>query len=305
MQSRKAICTHLPLSWDNGRGTRGCVLNSPSNLKRSNSMFVLNKPMEPESVEPTPVADTPPAEFVPKQQFEDLMTKVDTLTTNVSNYIMAQTAAQAAPARTVPQVSQYVAPAIDDVSDADYERAVKEGGEGAAAIIAKRTNAQILRAQIPLQQQLHTLQTQGIASIARLTRTQLNAREHYSLLQKEIDAALDEVDPSLQTNPEVLDFVYNQVVGKNAQKIIDAKIQEAIRKQNETPAEEPASRGRMKSSTGEEIPTFEEALGSDAMDALESRYGSRGGRAQEAFVQSMGYKDWETYYEKVIKPYGH
>src|SRR5574343_447280 len=230
-----------------------------------------------------PEAQQPSADFVPRQQFEELMGKFDQLQSNFTQYLMEQQKPkpmqQAAP--------QWQPPRIEDVPDEDFKRAVREGGEGAEAIIAKRMRAENLRAQLPVLQELHTIRTQGIASIAGLTRQQIKAMPYYEMFAKEIDQQLDQLDPSLQTNPDVLQFVYKQVVGANVDKITEQKVQEAIRKAQEVPAEEPVSKGRIKSSKGEEIPAPEELFGKDGMDALESRYGSRSEAAVQRFVQAI------------------
>lgn len=240
-------------------------------------------------------------EFVPKADFERFMNDFSSFKDNVTEFFMKQQQPQVQrPAMSAPAPVQ-----IDDVPEEEYRRAVREGGEGAEAIIAKRVQATIQRAQQPILQELHAIKSQGLSSIAHLTRAALSSKPHYARFRKDIDSALDALDPALQTNPQVLESVYSMVVGQNADLIAEERVNEAIRKASEPPAEEPGGgRRRMKSSKGEEMPTPEDVWGEDGLRALEMRYGSRGDAAVSRFLATQGCKSWEQYVEEVVKPFG-
>jgi len=256
------------------------------------------EPVEPDEPVNPPVTETPKTEYVSRDDFTRFLDRFETLHDNVSSFF----ARQNVPSHAAPVAP--TVPSIDDVSDDEFEKAVNEGGPGAATVVRKRMKAEAARASQSLAQELNTIKSHGLSSIAHLTRSQLQAKPLYARYKKEVDQALDALDPVLQTNPQVLDSVYAMVIGQHAEEIAQEKVQEALRNVP-VPTEEPTSKTRYVSKKGEKIPTPEDVWGKDGMDALESRYQSRSEAAVERFINSQGYATWEQYYEEVIKPYGH
>jgi hypothetical protein len=257
-------------------------------------IFSFKKDEEPK--EPTPKDE--PKDFVPKKDFETFMSDFNSFKDTIMGHLVSKpnTPSSQTPVKPVE---------IEDVSDEDYKKAIREGGEGAEAVVSKRMQAEIKRSVLSLRSELDGIKNVGLSSIANLTRQTLKAKPYYEQFKKEIDSAIDQLSPEAQLNPDVLNKVYSMVVGDNADALIEQRTQEALRKLNAQPqSEEPQNfMRRAKSSKGEEIPGPEEVWGAPGMNALEARFGGKDEAAVARFLKTQGYSTWEKYYEECVKPF--
>lgn len=118
---------------------------------------------------------------------------------------------------------------------------------------------------------------------------------------RKVDEMLAKVDPALKTNPEVLTQIYNAAVGGFMDAIVEAKVEEALRKNVEggdektppTPGRAPGPGGGPTGDT--QKPTVEQFAGHDGMLAL-SHVGKTG-KSGDELAQGLGYESWDHYME--------
>lgn len=128
---------------------------------------------------------------------------------------------------------------------------------------------------------------------------------YYPRFQKEIDAAIERLPPEQRTSAEVYKGLHDIIVGQNFTILAKEQQEAQIRAAREKDTSSlPGSQGGRQTEKVDPnaIPTFESIYGKDGEAALAQL--GRGGRTPDGFAQTMGYKDWPTYYTEVLKPAG-
>lgn len=128
---------------------------------------------------------------------------------------------------------------------------------------------------------------------------------HYTRFKKEIDSAIERLPLNQRTSAEVYKGLHDLVVGQNFAVLAKEQQEAAIRSaRNTDDTSLPGTQGGRQTTKVDPnaIPTFEAVYGNDGLVALSNL--GRGGRTPDGFAQSMGYKDWPTYYTEVLKPSG-
>ena len=275
-------------------------------------LFNRNKPVtpapaasEPVKVDPPPsdppVEAAPPAEYVPKADFDKLQASIYELQSNVTNFF----ARQNQPQQTAPVTPQIV---IEDVTDDEYADAIAgsiSDKHKAAAIVQKRHTAIAKRESVQLQQKIDQLQSVGMGAISNLTAQSLVSKPHYKTYKKEIDAAISQLPPEARVNAQALEGVYNYILGSHIEEIM-ASERETVLRQAAVKPDTPAPSGRGSSPAGGATgatPLPSEALDPLALAAIRDKYGSTGPEAIDRFVRSQGQKTWDEYYTKFLKPF--
>lgn len=132
------------------------------------------------------------------------------------------------------------------------------------------------------------------------------AMPHYNRFKKEIDTAIQQLPPAQRTSAEVYKGLHDLVVGQNfavlAREQQEAAIRAARDQDNTSLPGTQGGRQVQQKTDPNAIPSFESIYGNDGVLALSNL--GRGGRTADGFAQSMGYKDWGTYYTEVLKPAG-
>lgn len=226
----------------------------------------------PEDVKET-AAETEKPTYVPSTVFEDkigqLSETVGQLTANISALIQNQ--AQRGGDAPAP---------LMDVSEQEYDEA---GLSPAASKLFKR-QLEVERQKM-LKEYILPLRETGLTSLAEI-REELSTSKmpYYDVFKKEVDAELKRMDPALRTRKDVVEYVYNTVVGQNVKKVLELEQEKGARQRAAVEATDTArvtSRG-----TGlkdGEMPSFEDVMGVDAMTALRNR-----GLTPEKFCASIG-----------------
>lgn len=204
------------------------------------------------------------------------------------------------------------------VSEDDFETAIRgivnEDGELDQAGIKKlaATMGQAVRANAEalIQQHVDPLRSVGTSTLEAHTREILalkGAMPYYGPkgdpdITKQVDSYLQQLDPGVRANGEVIQRVYNAVVGdpQNLSRIINAEVEKVVRQQTEeieTP--KPGGRSVARATTGKdestdwEAPTPEELGGTLGLQALNML--GRGGKTHDELAKSLGYSDWDDY----------
>lgn len=257
-----------------------------------------NQQQQPSTGDPTPSAADPekrvedpsaqqqPQQFITMDQLAQFKADIlDTLRTGAQFGSQQQQQQPIGPAQPTP-------PPIEDVSDEEFDKALRDGGEGAAKIVAKRMKANEERMRRDFGQQVQQLQTTGLGAIAGLTKQQLASRPFYSRFKKEIDDMVSTLSPEAQINAEALDAVYNLVVGKHVHELVEEGKQVTAAELAKT-QDIPAAGTRFRDSKGNEIPKPEEVLPSEALDAIRYK-----GMTPDEYYRGRGYNGWAGYYEE-------
>ena len=127
---------------------------------------------------------------------------------------------------------------------------------------------------------------------------------HYNRFKKEIDAAIQNLPPGQRISSEVYKGIHDLIVGQNftllERERQEAAVRAAREKDNTTVPSNAGGRQDTKNTDPNKIPSAVELYGEDAAAALGML--GKGGKTQDGFAQSMGYKDWADYYTVCIKP---
>lgn len=270
------------------------------NRHKLESAPIIEAKVEPPVVETPVIEPTPTPTAVTKEEFQSFQSTMLEKFDNVTNYFMNQNK------QSTPQ--QVAALVIDDVSDEEYADAIAGNitdKHKAAAITQKRHEAIAKRSNQSLMQEIEQLKTVGMASIGNLNQQTLSSLPHYKTYKKEIDTAIANLDPSVRVNAEALKGVYNYIIGGHLDEILTAERETVLRQANTAQAETASrttNRSFNKSSSTSSSPDPSEVLSEPALQAIRFKYGSTGPAAIEKFAQSQGVKDWDSYYNKFIKP---
>lgn len=194
---------------------------------------------------------------------------------------------------------QQVQPSI---TDEEIDNALLTGQGGAARIRQLVDRAVNVAAERIVREHVQPLQDTGLSSLSALAhKVGLSGLQHYPRYRKEIDQRVNALDPSLRANPDALSLIYNAVVGEHANDLAREAAEEAVRKAQE-PAPEVQHARSARPGTGagagghREEPTLQSAEdvgGADGMAALAHK--GQGNVTQDAFAQSMGYANWQSY----------
>lgn len=144
-------------------------------------------------------------------------------------------------------------------------------------------------------ERLGPLEAQGTEALANLTKAQvLGTKPHYARFKKDIDATLNTMPANVRMRPEVMDFVYNSVIGQNLDALQKEDRERVLRgdaQQGDAPS---GDRGNPKKGN-DAVPSVSELLGEDAALALRNK-----GIDADAMSRRLGYKTWADY-AKVIQ----
>jgi len=195
------------------------------------------------------------------------------------------------------------------ISDDDIEQAIR-AGEGAAPRIRAMVDRAVNQAAAGLKQQLDAFQEAGLESLGAVaSEIAVGKMRHYKRFQKEIDARVARLEPTLRANPQAIQMIHNSVVGEHQEELEREAVEAAIRGAQDggqgTTEREIRQVGGTTPGTGlapassrqeKKHPSAEELAGSDGMEALKHK--DRGaGKDQDSFAQSMGYHSWDHYME--------
>lgn len=186
-----------------------------------------------------------------------------------------------------------------DITDSEINDAILSG-QGAAGRIRALVDRQVTAAaEKILKERVAPLETFGATAIGDLTRrVTLETRPHYQKYKKEIDERINALDPQARARADVIDVIYNAVVGSHADDLAREAEEAAIRKMQEnggqptkTTSTQPGSgAGRGAETRKTEVPTASDLGGKEGLEALAHKGGD-----PDAFARGMGYKDWNTY----------
>lgn len=239
---------------------------------------------------PAPAPGAQPT-FVTMEQF-------NTFQTTLMSQIQQLSGVAAPGTGTRPQAVAPVAPtlpAIEDVTDEQYNTAVENGGAGAAAIISKRHKADQERLRREMLATTGQIQEMGVNAIGSLMRQQLSNLPYYDILKPDIDAALAQMGPTGAINPDAQRLAYDIAVGRNLAKIQQLDREKILREHtaNVSTGDTNAS-GAFRSAHDEavhkKLPTPEDVWGKEGIAALSYK-----GLTVEAEIARRGYASWEAY----------
>lgn len=195
-------------------------------------------------------------------------------------------------------------PQAPQITDEEIDNALLTGQGGAARIRALVDRAVNVAAERIVREHVQPLQDTGLSSLSALAhKVGLSGLQHYPRYRKEIDQRVNALDPSLRANPDALSLIYNAVVGEHANDLAREAAEEAVRKAQE-PAPEVQHARSARPGTGagagghrEEpaLQSAEDVGGADGMAALAHKGNGQGNVTQDAFAQSMGYANWQSY----------
>lgn len=127
---------------------------------------------------------------------------------------------------------------------------------------------------------------------------------HYNRFKKEIDAAIQNLPPGQRISSEVYKGIHDLIVGQNFAVLERERAEAAVRavreKADTTVPGNVGGRQDNKNTDPNKVPSAVELYGEEAAAALGML--GKGGKTQDGFAQSMGYKDWADYYTTCIKP---
>ena len=241
----------------------------------------------------TPPASTdPPATptFVTMDQFSAFQTTLMSQIQSLSNVATPGTEKQ--PAQTATTTTL---PAIEDVTDEQYNVAVENGGAGAAAIISKRHKADQERMRREMLGNIQQIQTAGVGAIGSLMKQQLSTLPYYDILKNDIDTALQQMGPTAQISPDAQKVAYEIAVGRNLVKIQQLDREKILREAtvNVNTGDTNASgafRSAHDEAVAKKLPTPEDVWGKEGIEALRYK-----GRTVEDELRHRGYESWEKY----------
>lgn len=127
---------------------------------------------------------------------------------------------------------------------------------------------------------------------------------HYNRFKKEIDSAIQNLPPGQRISSEVYKGIHDLIVGQNftvlERERQEAAIRTAREKADTTLPGSTSGRQAPQNTDPNKVPSAVELYGEDAAAALGML--GKGGKTQDVFAQSLGYKDWADYYTTCIKP---
>ena len=146
----------------------------------------------------------------------------------------------------------------------------------------------------------------GLDTMSQLTK-EIVANKMPHLAIPEVKQSYDEMmkllPPNMKANPEALQNLYTQAVGKNTNTILALKQEEWLRAQAESPAtQDPGAsggaRGGAVGAGANGIPKPEDVLDKENIKAIRAL-----GKTPDSYYQSMGYSGWADFWEKTGKDY--
>jgi hypothetical protein len=111
--------------------------------------------------------------------------------------------------------------------------------------------------------------------------------------------ALNNLPIDQRMNPAIQDKLYQMAIGANHEKIVEAKIEEALRSSVQDPNLSPGGKNtRTGAAAGPEIPKPIDVFGPEGLQALKMK-----GRTVDQHCQALGCSDYADWWEKVGKDY--
>lgn len=247
-----------------------------------------NAPTPPATPPNDPPASASETRYASAEEFRQFQQSVDAGFNRVLS-MLNRTGSVAAP--TAP-------PAIEDVLDDDLDNAIAEG-KGASKLVRKAIGAAVDRVR---RGEIDSIRSTGFGAIGKLVR-HIATREmkFYDRYKREIDAAIAELPPESQLDPDLLIAIHNTIAGRpeNIQRMIDEARQSALREATDEGSADAGGTGTRRSDPASRtppVPSPRELLGEAAADALDAA-----GRTPDRFAQGLGYRDWSHYVDEYKK----
>ncbi len=257
-------------------------------------------PATGQPVDPAANGDPAAVETVPKADFDALKNRLDAFEKGFQ--VGGQRAQQPA------QPAQPSGPTLDDqlkeingevakLND-QIDEAVKDG-KPISALMSKRDELVQRGTRITIKaQDIDPFMNIGITALDQLSdRVTRGDMPHLDLVKDDFDEAIAQLDPQYRMNPQFRTMAYNVAVGKNVTKIMEAEKEKILREAAQPNNDEPTAGSRAEGSQGDQTPKPEDVLSADALNSIASV-----GKTPDTYYQGMGYKGWEDYYEKRLKP---
>lgn len=175
---------------------------------------------------------------------------------------------------------QQQAPAIEDVTDEEYQQALMDG---TASVLQKRHRADLARQEAKFNTRFTELEQRGLGILDlvsnQTTQQSLTSKKWYPLLKDQVNAEIAKI-PAQNRTPDLVDFIYNKIVGENEEKIYtwrqedDKRLAQEREVGNDTPRR--SSRGQ----ASDEV-TFENTFGDELSQPHATWKG--GGRVWDKF----------------------
>lgn len=217
---------------------------------------------------------------VTQEQFQQLQAQLGHL--QQSNLVLQQALAQ-----TQQQAPQQAAP--QRITDEQVQKLIDEG---------KGVEAMRLLAAEQANERVSALEQTGVASLQSLTKqVALQKLSHYEQYQDEIEGYLQQLAqqaPDALLNPQVYELAHNYVVGQHVDDLVEAKVQEELRRRQQAPVGDigPAGRVTTHGQGGGKIPSPTELFGPEIEQTLAQKGGA------DNWAQSLGYQNWADYVQK-------
>jgi len=188
--------------------------------------------------------------------------------------------------------------------DEPYEEAVRKG-EGVLAIQKKREQLIQKRADLIHSRDINELKTYGTFAIDRLTDEVVGSKLELLRIpevKQSYEAALNSMAPDQRMNPETRLLAYKFACGEHMDKIFDLKLQEHLRKEEETKTNIPTGGAGREHELSKDDPNYvpkpEDVLTKDNLAALR-----RVGKTVDGYYKQMGYDGWADFWKKDGKAY--
>ena len=243
----------------------------------------------PESTTETPAepttTQTPPPQpaYVTMEQFTTMMTQMQESFQQGLHQMSQQFAgavSRPAPAHDEPE------PTDDEIDAAAVE------GKGVGAAVKRATRAAMRRLERQTAQQVDDIRGVGLPAIGEIAIETAKQRwEHYDRYKKEIDGALAQLSPEQRAFPNLLNRVYDMVVGSHHKELVAEEREKTIREQRDTDSAPP--RGT-KNATADD-PTPEKVFSSEDLGNLRLH-----GKDIDTIAKKLG-KTREQYLEGIAR----
>lgn len=228
-----------------------------------------------------------PNQFVPADEFKKLEQTVagfagqfEQMNANLSTLIASNQRTNDPPASV---------PAQPELTDEEVEEALL-AGKGGPAVRRMLSSAIAQNNEKLIKEIIEPIRMQGFNALSSMARTTLSAKPHYARYKKEIDAHLGSLPLEYRSQPEILEFAYNAVVGQHFDELQAETREEALRSNTTTKADTTGNAPGRTAPGEPSIPTVEEVCGPEAAAALAQK-----NQSPDQFAQRLGYENWAAY----------
>lgn len=271
-----------------------------------------------------PTVPTPPAE---DERFTKMQEQISGLTDVVSKFVEASAQQYQQPKYVQQQAPQL--PAIQDISEEEFDAALDEGGAAAKKAIKIRQAAEQERLRREFSAQLGAVQGPGMAAINDLTiKSLLRDNELYktdTAIKKDVDMQLGQIkQQGMLITEEAVQWVVQKVIGEHTPRLLKEdreKFTRQLREEQTTPERGRKAGREVQQDRRNEIRQPDD-VSPDAEQLLQSRNHGRGQTADD-FARTLprrtivdksgqrtrlGYENWDdmmTKYNEARDEYEH